>query len=315
MSKPFNLIMLSAGFECGGNTTHRHFDSHPQLFTYPFESMLGCPQSSNLLTPTVPFRYAWPSFDSEITLEQAYHSFYDEEVKTYLRTRSRSKFKDCGMVMEEQVRLDRFQNGITQCPGRSRARHIEALFRATHDAWVNWNHTDQETHYLGYLPAIHLDANKFFSDFAGGKMIYVSRNPWSAFSDTIKRPFPWTLQRYCEIWNVLQQHALVCRAKWPNNFFTIRYEDLILNPQGELNVLCDRLGLEMFYDKPVPSFNRVPLPAGQIYPWGTIKQATTEANIATAKELSHVQSVAIYNETLPMLKEWGYTDFYDSNLW
>lgn len=326
MSEPFNLIMLAAGFEHGGNVTHRHFDSHPQLFTYPFESMLGTPQSSNLLTPAVPFRYAWPSFDSEITAEQAYHSFYDEEVKTYLRTRFRSKFKDCGMEINEEARLDGFlthleSTWIDRMLDREpslrfrRADYIEALFRATHDAWTNWNRTGEETHHLGYLPAVHLDADKVFADFPTAKMVYVSRNPWSAYADTIKRPFPWSLQRYCQIHNVLQQHALICRAKWPNQFFTIRYEDLVASPTTTLNDLCDKLGLKGFSEPPAPSFNRVPLLGEQVYPWGTIKRATTDANIATAKELAHEQGVWIGRECSLMIREWGYLDFYDDNLW
>ena len=37
----FKLVMLSAGFEHGGNVTHRLLDGHPELFVYPFESQLG----------------------------------------------------------------------------------------------------------------------------------------------------------------------------------------------------------------------------------------------------------------------------------
>ena len=37
----FNFVMISAGFEHGGNVTHRHLDGHPQLLVYPFESQLG----------------------------------------------------------------------------------------------------------------------------------------------------------------------------------------------------------------------------------------------------------------------------------
>lgn len=312
----FNLIMLSAGFECGGNTTHRHFDSHPQLFTYPFESMLGTPQSANILTPAIPFRYAWPSFDSECTPEQAYQLMYDEETKTYLRTPGRSKFRECGMAMSEETRIDQFVDwwyDLTPVDNYSNAlaipirpRYVEAYFRATFDAWTNFARTGRETHYLGYLPAIHMDCNKVFADFPTAKMVYVSRNPFSAYADTIKRPFPWSLTKYCQLWNVLQQHALICERKYPNRFFTVRYEDLVADPKATLDFLCECLGLEPFAQTPVPSFNRVPLPGGQIYPWGTIKQATTAANEATAAELTDAQRAAITQECCLMMREWGY---------
>ena len=35
------VIMLSAMYENGGNTTHRMLDGHPGLFVYPFESQVG----------------------------------------------------------------------------------------------------------------------------------------------------------------------------------------------------------------------------------------------------------------------------------
>ena len=46
MKKPMNknnfkLLMISAMYENGGNTTHRLLDVHPQLCVYPFESQLG----------------------------------------------------------------------------------------------------------------------------------------------------------------------------------------------------------------------------------------------------------------------------------
>ena len=35
------LVMISAMYENGGNTTHRYLDGHPELLVYPFESQLG----------------------------------------------------------------------------------------------------------------------------------------------------------------------------------------------------------------------------------------------------------------------------------
>lgn len=56
------------------------------------------------------------------------------------------------------------------------------------------------------------------------------------------------------------------------------------NPKDTLNEVLAWIGLEPFADTPKPSFNRKPL--AQIYPWGTIREATPEANWATAKELT-----------------------------
>ena len=37
----FPLLMISAMYENGGNTTQRLLDGHPELFSYPFESQTG----------------------------------------------------------------------------------------------------------------------------------------------------------------------------------------------------------------------------------------------------------------------------------
>jgi hypothetical protein len=41
MEQEFRLLMISAMYENGGNTTQRLLDGHPELFSYPFESQPG----------------------------------------------------------------------------------------------------------------------------------------------------------------------------------------------------------------------------------------------------------------------------------
>ena len=96
-----NVIMLSAMYENGGNTTHRLLDGHPNLFVYPFESQVGTGAANDFLTSYVPIRYRWPEFGSDVDPTTAYEMFWDEELKTLLRVPGRSKFKDCGLKMDE----------------------------------------------------------------------------------------------------------------------------------------------------------------------------------------------------------------------
>lgn len=309
--------MLSAGFEHGGNTLHRFLDGHPELYVYPFESMVGTPVSQNLLVPsTVPFRYGWPSFDSEISDEQAYHAFYDEEIKTFLRTPFRSKFKDCGMIMDEKERIDLFNRAVSTIDSefkyctldlkgpRKRPTYIEAYFCSTFDAWKNYNRSGKETHYVGYNPMVHLDADKIFSDFPDAQIVYVSRNPWSAYADTLKRPFPYSLEKYCQVWNVAQLQALNYAAKYPDRFHLFKTEKLFEEKEATMRALLSCLGLSWSEKVLYPSFNGVELPT--MYPWGTLKTPTTEVNLATANELSRDHKSKISAECGYMLQIWDY---------
>lgn len=319
---PFKLIMLSAHVEAGGNVLHRHFSDHPSCLTFPFESMLGTPLSSHIASSWVPYRYAWPCYSSEATPLEALESMYDEEVKTYLRTRYRSKFKDCGMVMDERDRLDAFNLimdgyvnftrghgcGVSDKGARpkTRANYVEAYFRSTMSAWENLARSGKETHHVGYLPWVLFDADKVFSDFPDAAMVHVTRNPWSGYADTLKRPFPLPLTQYCQLWNLASSHALTYRRKYAGQFHTVCYEDLIAFKGSVMRRLCSDIGLPWSDTMLYPSFNGKDL-SESVKPWGTLKTITPEANLATALELTEDQIEAIAIECYDQIKAHGYT--------
>jgi hypothetical protein len=306
--------MVSAWHEQGGNVLHRHLDGHESLFVYPFESQLATTYSSNLLTPAVPQRYAWPEFTTEMTAENAYQAMWDEELKTYLRTPWRSKFKDCGIEMDETERIKLFikyasplvyaENGS---PFRyPRSIYVEAFFRSTFDAWINRANSGKETHYVGYSPPIGMDADKIFSDFPNAHIVHIVRNPWSGYADTIKRPFPFKLEKYCQIWNIVQLTALNYQNKYPGQFHIIRYEDLCANPKEIMDSLMGNLGLPLSDKVYYPSFNGQKLES--VKPWGTIKNVSTESNWTTANELSDDNQERVTAETQFMLQACGYNN-------
>ena len=311
--------MLSAWHEQGGNVLQRHLDGHPQLYVAPFETQLATPLSSNILAGPqhwVPQRYCWPEFSSETTALEALDLFWDEEMKTYLRAPSRSKFKDCGLIIDEKFRKDRFFcrtcDAVTDRDSWRRGNRsvfVEAFFRSTFDAWTNFAKTGKETHYVGYSPPILFDTDKILSDFPSAHIVHIVRNPFSGYADTKKRPFPMSLTKYAQVWNHVQLAALTYQRKYPSNFMVIRYESLIEEPRLTLNAVTDWIGLERFPADQVigPSFNRKPLV--QVFPWGTIKTPTVQANIATANELSHQECRAIETECGVMCDQFGYANF------
>lgn len=316
MANPFKLIMVSAWHEQFGNGLLRHLDGHPSLYVYPFESQLATTHSSNLLTPAVPQRYAWPEFTTEMTPEAAYQAMWDEELKTYLRTPWRSKFKDCGIEMDEGARIKAFKTTceeIAPCSGgawpdsNTRANYVEAFFRSTFDAWTNRQSSGAETHYVGYSPPIGMDADKIFADFPDAQIVHIIRNPWSGYADTIKRPFPFKLERYCQIWNTVQIAAGTYAGKYKGRFHLVRYEDLVDDPKHVMDSLMVALGLPQSDAVYYPSFNGKKMES--VYPWGTIKTASAEANFATANELTEAQKQAVTTECQLVTNLFGYYDF------
>lgn len=297
------VIMLSAMYENGGNTTHRMLDGHPSLFVYPFESQVGTGAGSDFLTSYVPVRYRWPEFPTDTTPAQAYEMFWDEELKTLLRVPGRSKFRDCGLQMDERVRIDAF---VDACQGKplNRATFVSAYFHSTFEAWRNVRRTGREEYYVGYNPVQVFDTDKILADFPDGHVIHVVRNPYAGYADTIKRPFPLGIKRYAWTWNLCQHMALTYREKYPTRFHLIRFEDLIADPADSMASLLTRLSLPMAAECLYPSFNAVKLE--QVYPWGTIRVPTPDANVATAAELSPAQRHELSGETFVVRRLLGY---------
>lgn len=306
---PTNVIMISAMYENGGNTTHRFLDGHPGLFVYPFESQVGTGYANDFLTSYVPIRYRWPEFPLIGKAEEDYESFWDEELKTFLRAPSRSKFRDCGIVMNELKRRARFIELVNASP-RSRASIVSAFFRSTFDCWENYNVSGQEKYYVGYNPIQILDTDKILSDFPNGHVIHVVRNPYSGYADQFRRPFPPTLERYGHTWAYCQFLALTYKTKYPKNVHIIRLEDLIEDRYKTISNLLSAIGLEMSDKCLNPSFNGRVLE--KIAPWGTIRTATQEENLATACELNNEQKQGIWNLTSLAQSLMGYDNFLES---
>lgn len=304
--RKFNVIMISAMYENGGNTMHRMLDGHPELFVYPFESQVGTGFNNDYLASYVPIRYRWPEFSMSSTAEQDYEAFWDEEMKTYLRVPGRSKFKDCGLKMDEAKRKARFVEIVNQ-RGRTRANIVEAFFRSTFDTWENYNRTGQEKFYVGYNPVQVLDAEKILADFPEGHVIHVVRNPYAGYADQFRRPFPPSLERYAHTWAYCQMLALTYKAKFPERFHIVRFEDMVADRKATVGKLLVELGLPFSEKCLYPSFNGVELK--QVKPWGTIRTVTPEENWATANELSAEKKQAVRQITAVTHKLMGYDDF------
>lgn len=307
---PFKLFMISAMYENGGNTTHRLLDGHPEIFNYPYESQLGTSLVSDYLTSFVPFKYRWPEFPMNGELANDYELFFDEEMKTRLRVPDRSKFKSADMQIDEAERKASFVGHMRDKP-RTRANLVEAFFRCTFDAWTNYNRSGREKAWLGYSPVMNLDTEKIFADFPDGHVIHVVRNPYSGYSDTKKRPFPISLERYGWTWAHCQHLALAYAEKYPKNFHIVRFEDIVADTRGTMGRLCADLGVSWSESCLKPSWNGVPLK--EVYPWGTIRIATPEVNVATMNQLSDDEKHRLRQVTIVMQRMLGYEEFQGTN--
>jgi hypothetical protein len=306
MSDDFRFLMIGAMYENGGNTTHRFLDGHPQLYVYPFESQPGTKYVNDMLSSMFPLKYRWPVFPLDATPFQDYKAIIDEEGKVRTRTPNVSKFRHMPFDLNDDERCRIYEQHIAKT-GRSTGKNVAAFFRATFEAWKDFNRSGKEQVYVGYSPIITVDADKILRDLPQAHVLHVVRNPWSAFADTSKRPVPLSLENYLLGWTLNQYYALLYREKFPDRVHIVRAEDVMADSYKTLGAVCRKLGLEESESLKKVSWNGKELE--QVYPWGTIRTPTPEANLATARELNAAQTEEIRQRARPYLDAFDYKSF------
>lgn len=305
MDNDFRLLMIGAMYENGGNTTHRFLDGHPELLVYPFESQLGTHLVADRLSSLFPVKYRWPVFALDAEPAADYRAIIDEECKVRARTPQVSKFRGVEFDLDDDARLARYVE-LVAASGRSRPANVEAFFRATFDVWRNLRRSGEESVYVGYSPALTVDAETVLYELAGAHFVHVVRNPWSAYADTKRRPVPLPLADYMLCWTLNQYYAALNASRFPGRFHVLRIEDVMADPRVRLGELLAELGLRDADSLAAPSWNGVRLP--EVYPWGTIRSATPEANRATAAELSEAECGEVAARAGHYLEVFGYSD-------
>lgn len=306
MSAAVPLLMISAMYENGGNATHRFLDGHPELFVYPFESQIGTSLVNDGLSAMFPAKYRWPVFALDASPAADYHAIIDEETKVRARTPQVSKFRYVSFEFSDDERREHYLGYVAES-GRSTANNVGAFFKATFDAWKDRRHSGCERIYVGYSPIIVVDAVRILSQMPNAHVLHVVRNPWSGYADTKRRPVPLTLADYMLRWCLNQHIALLCRDLVPGHMHIVRAEDMMAGPRAALSGLCDALGISSDLSLDVPSWNGERL--DDIHPWGTIRRATTEANRASAAELSPEEQAEVHQHAGLFLEPFGYNDF------
>ncbi|RVD36789.1 sulfotransferase [Mesorhizobium sp. M4A.F.Ca.ET.020.02.1.1] len=302
MTDGFRLLMLGAMYENGGNTTHRFLDGHPEMFVYPFESQIGTRLVNDAMTSLFPVKYRWPAFPLDAAPVDDYKLIIDEECKVRARTPYVSKFRDTAFDFNDDERCAQYIKHV-EAVGRGTANNVAAFFRSTFDAWKDYNRSGREKVYVGYSPIITVDSEAILAAMPGAHMLHVVRNPFSAYADTKKRPVPMRLSDYLRAWCLNQYHALLARNRHPDRVHIVRLEDVVSDARKALAPVLSALGIDDHAALSAPTWNGLAL--REVYPWGTIRRATPQANRATAAELSVEEHAKVAEAA------WQYLDVFD----
>lgn len=306
MSK-FKFVMISAGFEHGGNVTHRHLDGHSQLLVYPFESQLGNRNFNDFLASVERVQYRYPEFPEGLTAIELYEQMIDEELKTFLRKRNGSKFRDADLNLDETRRIETFQK-LLGAPPFTRRQVVEAFFRATFVAWENYyTAVSADKIYVAYSPAIGIDSDRLVRDFPDVRIMHIVRNPFSAYRDTKRRPFPQPLSKYLITWNIYHSTVEMYARMHPDNVRIFRYEDLVGDKPKFMADVSRFIGVAFEPSMLYPSWNGREI-SESIAPWGTVLKSTAEYNRAIIDELNDAEKAQIVAGTTALARHFRYDE-------
>ena len=117
-----------------------------------------------------------------------------------------------------------------------------------------------------------------------------------------------SLANYMLGWTLNQHHALLYRDLYPDRVHIVRIEDVdARSARHARRPSARRIGLERADSLSQVSWNGQPLT--EVYPWGTIRTPTPEANLATARILSSAQTDEIRIRARGYLDTFDYTSF------
>lgn len=305
----FNLVMVSAGFEHGGNVTHRHLDGHSKFLVYPFESQLGNRTFNDFLASVERVQYRYPEFPEGLAPKELYEQMIDEELKTFLRKKTGSKFKDADLDMNEADRISAFCEFLGDAPYYKRQQVIEGFFRSTFAAWKNYYTKERGDGmvYVGYSPAIGLDAERLVSDFPNVRIMHIVRNPFSAYRDTKRRPFPQPLSKYLITWNIYHSTVEMYAKMYPENVRIFRYEDMVGDKEAFMRDVAGFTGVDFEPSMMYPSWNGEEIKES-IAPWGTVLKSTKEYNQEVIEELSEAEITQIAQGTAALARHFKYDE-------
>lgn len=310
MQQASHVLMLSAMYENGGNVTHRLLDGHPELFVYPFESQLGTRHVVDMYGSMFPSKYRWPEFALSADAHDDYQAIIDEECKTRLRTPFASKFRDADLQLTDEERAELFCSYVDS-GDRTVGSTILAFFRATFEAWHDRVSSGLEHVYVGYSPIIVIDADRMVADLPQTRIVHIVRNPWSAYSDTKRRPVPLPLDGYIYRWAIVQRAAIVATRRYPDHCRIVRFEDIVDDPVATLGDVCAMVHAAPSDALAHPTWNSVKLQG--VFPWGVVNASTSAENRRVVSELSDAESAAIEELVPDLIEYFGYTGLRPAN--
>lgn len=159
--------------------------------------------------------------------------------------------------------------------------------------------------YVGYSPAIGIDADRMIKDFPKIKILHIIRNPFSAYRDTKRRPFSQPLSKYLITWNIYHSTVAMHEKMYPENVRIFLYEDEIADKEMFMKEVASFINVPFHTSMLYPSWNGKEI-RDNIAPWGTVLRSIEECNAQIIDELNDQEKKQIIYGTTALARYFEY---------
>lgn len=302
LSECDKLFLISAWNDSGGAFTHRLFDGHPQLHSWPFELQLGTSEAFDSEIPWLKAKFRWPRFSSGLAPGDLFDSILDTELKEVLQRPRTGKFGDFFVGVRLDEWRDRFCLGLRPdaTPRDIVQRYLKSFFELDEAVC----RSGREVRVVGHCPNLVLDAGRVFADFCDARMLNVVRCPIAGFSDMRARNPDLRAEEFARRWSDVNGAVARSAAEHGSKVFNISLNSLLSNLRSGMDVICDWLELE-FSDlllKPTWRGRAVVFPG----PFGGLRGISIESELAAVAKVSAFDKEVLVSLTRSVREELGF---------
>ncbi len=272
------LVLVSQVQRSGGTLLSQLFDGHPECHAHPSEIYIGHPR-----------KWEWPPLDLAAP-ETWFDVLYESPVELHLRegyVKHKEARLEPGHDVFPFVFLPRLQRAIfdqAAAEATTERAILDAYFTSYFNAWLdNQNlYSGPKRAVTGFTPQLGIEpgnAERFFAAYPDGTLLSIVRDPGAWYESARKYRERWhELDGALAEWTRSTQAALDAAGEFGDRVLVLTYEQLVLDTEGTMRRVADRVGIDFTSVLLEPTFNGRPVRANsseRVQDYGILKERTT----------------------------------------
>ena len=282
--KDYNLplVYISQPPRCGGTFTRNLLDGHSELAVYPYE--ISWEKNGYRWDRVLRQNFSTFKLLKDRWISHAINHGIDKSIPFHF-----------DQSLQKRIFLDSEVEGTRSILGN----YLSGFF----NAWLNYDSSNSKKKYcVAFCPWTQINSGtveRYYDLYPDGFRIHVIRSPfgWWASEKSYNDRYNKVLEDYLPNWILSTQEGIQLNYRYRDKYLLISYESLVNEPQRNMKILCDYLGIQFKPEMLVPSLNGVPRRANSSHN-NSIKSIQKSSldkweKILTNKEIETIRSRAM----------------------